>query len=133
MNAPDITRALLLRADRAAPASKPAALKPTCHCAAYPFPHRASGGRCECNWWLRREWPGVGLQGRLSEPRVVLAQVCGCCGLPASTRAEDYGIGHTEAWGVSHVHRDVVEETTFCGAELVDNTAAAAEARRVAA
>lgn len=28
----------------------------TCHCGAYKFPHRFSGGRCGLQWWVERYW-----------------------------------------------------------------------------
>lgn len=85
-----------------------------CNCAAYSFPHRASGGKCQCP----------------STPRffpATLPKLCAACGQPASTHMEDEGYGLTEAWGVVTNHVDLVEVTDCCEESLVPNTPKEAE------
>ena len=74
----------------------------TCHCAAYPFPHRAGSGPC------------VG-----DEP----GPFCGCCGQPCGVHAEDYGVGEYEFWGQRGVHRDVQAVSGCCEAEVFEDAA----------
>ena len=97
---------------------KPRLIAPACSCAAYRFPHRAAGGKCEC-------LPAVGVdENRLTRPpALVLPPLCEGCGLPASTHEEDDGYGLTEAWGHVTDHVDLHDVTDCCGAGLVANTA----------
>lgn len=71
-----------------------------CSCNAYGFPHRIGSGACNTE-------PGM--------------PFCGSCGLACTSHEEDQGIGHYEAWGRTGVHRDIVEVSDCCGAEVHDD------------
>lgn len=97
------------------------ALKPVCHCAAYRFPHRPSGGKCECWSWIAYEWrrdmpyPG--------NPKVCVSTVCGACGHGARTIKVDFGVGAYEFWGSTGVDVDICEVSECCEAGMVPNNA----------
>jgi hypothetical protein len=75
----------------------------TCHCAAYPFPHRIGSGKC-----LAEE----------GEP------LCAECLLPASAKTIDTGIGAYEYWGAKCVDSRLETLSKCCQAGFVANTAA---------
>ena len=76
--------------------------RPNCHCAAYRFPHRASGGACPANVELPQD-------------------LCSSCGFPANSIKVDFGIGAHEYWGSRGRHRDVRTVSECCEADLLDN------------
>lgn len=79
-------------------------MRAQCYCAAYPFPHRASGGKCRAD---------------ADEPQ----QLCAACRLPCQPITADFGIGAYEYWGCRGVHRDVRTVSDCCDDGLIDNTA----------
>lgn len=72
-----------------------------CHCHAYPFPHRAGGGKCE--------GPAP--------------YVCSDCGQACEGKWADEGYGRTEFWGRVSVHEAWSFESTCCGAPVYANQA----------
>lgn len=46
--------------------------------------------------------------------------ICTACGLPATVRIIDNGIGVTEFWGCKSTHRDYCAETLCCDAPAED-------------
>ncbi|HJV52820.1 MAG TPA: hypothetical protein VJ652_15235 [Noviherbaspirillum sp.] len=72
-------------------------IQKNCTCKAYPFIHRAGGGKCHDD--------GSGC-------------FCGSCGMPASPVRRDFGYGALEAWGNRFVHTDIQTVSECCEADL---------------
>ena len=77
-------------------------MRAQCYCAAYRFPHRASGGACPAN---------------ARQPQ----RLCAACGMPANPTKVDFGIGRYEFWGQCGIHRDVRTVSDCCEDDLIDN------------
>jgi len=69
----------------------------TCHCGAYPFPHRQGGGRCEAP-----------------------SYICSICRSPCEGVELDFGIGPYECHGYVGVHRDVHFVSECCEGDVLD-------------
>lgn len=69
-----------------------------CKCDAYPFPHRMGGGECA----------GDG------------SPICSECHQPAEATQVDFGVGHTEAWGVPHFDTQIATVSHCCEAPRLE-------------
>lgn len=76
-------------------------LNSTCHCAAYPFPHRAGGGKCTATE-----------DGQ---------HLCARCRLPAVAVQVDFGIGAYEYWGSQGYDSRPEIVSDCCNADLIPN------------
>lgn len=101
--------------------TNPSRLKPICSCSSYAFPHRAGGGRCECEAVWRRHYYHL-TPGDRGPDRYELTEVCAGCGQPAETKAMDFGIGSYEYWGCPGVDVDIQQVTECCETGTVPNT-----------
>lgn len=96
-------------------------LKPTCSCSSYAFPHRAGGGRCECECtWKRAAYHLV--PGDRGPNRWEVTPLCAMCGQPAECVQRDFGIGAYEYWGSPGVDVNLQLVTECCEANEVSNT-----------
>ena len=96
-------------------------LTPHCSCSSYAFPHRAGGGRCECEaTWTRSAYHLV--PGDRGPDRWTLTELCAACGQPSETTEMDFGIGSYEFWGAVGVDTNVQTVTVCCESYLVPNT-----------
>lgn len=86
----------------------------TCHCAAYPFPHRLGGGRCSA------------APGQL---------LCAACRMPAKLIdiEDDDGAYDSEFWGGRMCWRPMLRVTACCEARPAPNQEATPPVRGSAA
>ena len=88
------------------PSTKPRQKKKLCYCKAYPFPHRAGGGKCS--------GPGE--------------YICEYCGQVADGAFVDLGIGPYECRGTPGFDTNVQWVSRCCEATLLENTPSKCEA-----
>lgn len=94
-----------------------------CNCAAYKFPHRMGGGKCEQAIDSRYTEYYLNPEG---EKRVRFKPLCSFCKLPCIALKVDRGIGRNEYWGSVTVHSEIVEKSDCCGEDVLEPVTAPA-------